>query len=93
MKVQASVIVKKLFMKGIMVTVNQDIDYEQAEEIALEFNCICEPEEKVDVIEELLREDEEDQKKIWLPVHRLSVLWDTLTMVRHPFWMLSVTLR
>lgn len=59
MKVQASVIVKKLFMKGVMVTVNQDIDYEQAEEIALEFNCICEPEVKVDVIEELLREEEE----------------------------------
>ena len=62
MKVQASVIVKKLFMKGIMVTVNQDIDYEQAEEIALEFNCICEPEVKVDVIEELLREDEESEE-------------------------------
>ena len=59
MKVQASVIVKKLFMKGVMVTVNQDVDYEQAEEIALEFNCICEPEVKVDVIEELLREEEE----------------------------------
>ena len=55
-------IVKKLFMKGIMVTVNQDIDYEQAEEIALEFNCICEPEVKVDVIEELLREDEESEE-------------------------------
>ena len=64
MKVQASVIVKKLFMKGIMVTVNQDIDYEQAEEIALEFNCICEPEVKVDVIEELLREDEEAEENM-----------------------------
>ena len=42
-----------------MVTVNQEIDYDQAEEIALEFNCICEPEEKVDVIAELLKEDEE----------------------------------
>lgn len=59
LKVQASAIVKKLFMKGIMVTVNHDVDYEQAEEIALEYNCICEPEEKVDVIEELLREEEE----------------------------------
>ncbi|MBQ7676815.1 MAG: translation initiation factor IF-2, partial [Lachnospiraceae bacterium] len=60
MKIAPSAIVKKLFMKGKMVTVNQDIDYEQAEEIALEFNCICEPEEKVDVIAELLKEDEED---------------------------------
>ena len=55
MKVQPAVIVKKLFLKGTMVTVNQEIDYDQAEEIALEFNCICEPEEKVDVIEELLK--------------------------------------
>ncbi len=60
MKVQASTIVKKLFLKGVMVTVNQEVDYEQAEEIALEFNCICEQEVKVDVIEELLREEEED---------------------------------
>ena len=27
-------------MKGQMVTVNQEIDYDSAEEIALEFNCI-----------------------------------------------------
>ena len=64
MKVQASVIVKKLFLKGQMVTVNQDVDYETAEEIALEFNCICEPEEKIDVIAELLKEDEEDESKM-----------------------------
>ena len=58
MKVQPSVIVKKLFMKGQMVTVNQEVDFDAAEEIALEFNYICEPEEKVDVIAELLKEDE-----------------------------------
>ena len=61
MKVQASEIVKKLFMQGIMMTVNQEIEYDKAEEIALEFNCIAEPEEKVDVIAELLKEDEEDE--------------------------------
>ena len=60
MKVQPSAIVKKLFMKGQMVTVNQEVDFESAEEIALEFNFICEPEEKVDVIAELLKEDEEN---------------------------------
>ena len=43
-----------------MVTVNQEVDFDAAEEIALEFNYICEPEEKVDVIAELLKEDEED---------------------------------
>ena len=64
MKVQPSVIVKKLFLKGTMVTVNQDIDFEHAEEIALEFNCIAEPEEKIDVIAELLKEEAEDESKM-----------------------------
>ena len=64
MKVQASEIIKKLFMKGQMVTVNQEIDYDCAEEIALEFNCIAEPEEKVDVIAELLKEDEEREEDL-----------------------------
>ncbi len=59
MKVQPAIIVKKLFLKGTMVTVNQEVDYETAEEIALEFNCICEPEEKIDVIAELLKEEED----------------------------------
>jgi len=47
-----------------MVTVNQEVDFETAEEIALEFNFICEPEEKIDVIAELLKEDEEDPKNL-----------------------------
>ena len=64
MKIQPSVIVKKLFMQGKIVTVNQEIDYETAEEIALEFDVLCEKEEVVDVIEELLKEDEEDEKKM-----------------------------
>lgn len=64
MKLQPSAIVKKLFMKGEMVTVNQEVDFETAEEIALEFNFICEPEEKIDVIAELLKEDEEDPKNL-----------------------------
>ena len=58
MKVVPSVIVKKLFMQGKVATVNQEIDYETAEEIALEFDVLCEKEEVVDVIEELLKEDE-----------------------------------
>ncbi len=60
MKIQPAVIVKKLFLQGTMVTVNAEIDYDTAEEIALEFNCIAEPEVKVDVIAELLKEEEED---------------------------------
>ena len=62
MKMQPSVIVKKLFMQGMMVTVNHEIDFEKAQEIALEYDIIAEPEEKVDVIEELLKEEEEDEK-------------------------------
>ena len=61
MKVVPSVIVKKLFMQGKVVTVNQEIDFDTAEEIAMEFDVLCEKEEVVDVIEELLKEDEEDE--------------------------------
>ena len=61
MKIVPSVIIKKLFMQGKIVTVNQEIDYETAEEIAMEFDVLCEKEVVVDVIEELLKEDEEDE--------------------------------
>lgn len=61
MKMQPSVIVKKLFMEGVMVTVNHEIDFEKAQEIAMDYDIIAEQEEKVDVIEELLREEEEPE--------------------------------
>ena len=64
MKIQPSVIVKKLFMQGKIVTLNQEIDFETAEEIAMEFEVLCEKEEVVDVIEELLKEEEEDESKM-----------------------------
>ena len=64
MKIVPSVIVKKLFLQGKVVTVNQEIDYETAEEIALEFEVLCEKEVKVDVIEELLKEEDEDESKL-----------------------------
>ena len=57
MKMQPSVIIKKLFMQGKIVTVNQEVDYDTAEEIAMEFEVLCEKEEVVDVIEELLKEE------------------------------------
>ena len=62
MKIQPSAIVKKLFLQGQIVTVNQEITFETAEEIAIEYEIICEKEVKVDVIEELLKEEEEDEK-------------------------------
>ena len=67
MKLQPSAIVKKLFLKGQMVTLNQEIDYDQAEEIAMEYDVLCEQEEKVDVIAELLKEEDEDDEQIWFP--------------------------
>ena len=59
MKIQPAAIVKKLFLQGTMVTVNQEIDFDTAEEIALDYDIICEKEVKVDVIEELLKEAED----------------------------------
>ena len=64
MKIQPSVIVKKLFMQGKIVTLNQEVDFETAEEIAMEFEVLCEKEVVVDVIEELLKEEEEDASKM-----------------------------
>ena len=61
MKLQPSAIVKKLFLQGQIVTLNSEIDYEKAEEIAMEYDVLCEKEEKVDVIAELLKEEEENE--------------------------------
>ena len=58
MKMQPAAIIKKLFLEGKIVTVNQEISYEDAENIAIDYDIICEKEVKVDVIEELLKEDE-----------------------------------
>ena len=60
MKIQPSVIIKKLFLQGQIVTLNSEISFEDAENIAIEYEIICEKEVKVDVIEELLKEEEED---------------------------------
>ncbi|MDD6797792.1 MAG: translation initiation factor IF-2 [Clostridia bacterium] len=64
MKVQPSAVVKKLFLQGKVVTINQEIDYDTAEEIALEFNCICDHEVKVDIIAELLKEEDENPETL-----------------------------
>jgi len=61
MKVPAATVIKKLFLQGNVVSLNHEITYEEAEEIALEYNCIAEMEEKVDLIAEILKEDEEDE--------------------------------
>ena len=63
-KVTPAVIIKKLFLAGQMVTINTEFPFEEAAEIALEYNCIAEEEVKVDVIEELLKEEEEDESNL-----------------------------
>ena len=60
-KVPVAQLIKKLFMAGKIYNVNTELDFEAAGEIALEYNYIAEEEEKIDVIEELLREEEEDE--------------------------------
>lgn len=64
MKMPAAALVKKLFMQGQMVSLNQEITFDEAEEIALSFDIIAELEEKVDMVAELLKEEEEDESKM-----------------------------
>ncbi len=64
MKLQPSAIVKKLFMEGKIVTVNQEVSYEDAENIAMEYEILCEKEVKVDIIEELLKEEDEAEENL-----------------------------
>ena len=64
MKMKASDIIKKLFLSGKVVTLNQELSYEDAENIAMEYEILCEHEVKVNVIEELLKEGEEDESKL-----------------------------
>ena len=64
MKVPASPIIKKLFMDGKMVTMNTDLTFEEAEEIAVEYEILCEHEEKKDLIADLLREEEENEENL-----------------------------
>ena len=61
MKIPAAQIIKKLFLEGKMYNVNSDITYDEAEEIALEYDILCEHEVVVDVIEEMLKEEDENE--------------------------------
>ena len=65
MKQAPSAIIKKLFMGGKMVNLNSEISYEEAEEIAMEYEILCEKEVKVNIVEELLKDtEEEDPEKL-----------------------------
>ena len=63
MKQKSADIIKKLFLKGQIVTLNTELSYEEAENIAVEYDILCEMEEKVDVIKELVQDSEVDEEK------------------------------
>ncbi|MBO4410921.1 MAG: translation initiation factor IF-2 [Lachnospiraceae bacterium] len=62
MKMKPAELIKKLFLQGKMMTLNSELTYEEAEALALEYDILSEKEVEVNVIEELLKEDEEDEK-------------------------------
>ncbi len=70
-KVAPAAMIKKLFLDGKMYTINSELSFDDAAEIALEYNCIAEEEIKIDVIEELLKEEEDDESTL---VHRPPVV-------------------
>ena len=62
MKMQPSVIIKKMFLAGKIMTINTELDFDQAGEIAMEYNFEPEAEVVEDVIEKFL-EDIEDAEE------------------------------
>lgn len=63
LSIPANDIIKKLLISGGgLVNLNTELDFERAEEIAIEYDRLVELEEKVDVIEEILKEEEEEDE-------------------------------
>ncbi|WZL83216.1 translation initiation factor IF-2 [Vallitaleaceae bacterium 9-2] len=58
-----SEIVKYLMLKGIMATANQEINFDLAVEIGLEYEVLIEKEQEKDFIEEFFAEDDIDDEK------------------------------
>ncbi len=64
-KVPANDIIKKLLLSGGgLVNLNTELDFERAEEIAMEYDVIVEKEEQVDVIEELIKDEEDPEETL-----------------------------
>ena len=64
MHLKPAELIKKLFLAGKAMTVNSEVTYEEAENIAADYDILCEKEEKVDVIQELLKEDEDKEEDL-----------------------------
>ena len=60
MNKSGSELVKSLMKKGQMIAINQEIDYETAAEIAMDYNILAEEKVEVDILEELFGEEPED---------------------------------
>jgi translation initiation factor IF-2 len=67
MKIEPSQIIKKLFLQGVMITLNTSLDYDKAEEIAMDYDILCEHEEKVDLIKEYLKDSDDEDPKDLVP--------------------------
>ncbi|MCL2375869.1 MAG: translation initiation factor IF-2 [Defluviitaleaceae bacterium] len=59
MNKQGAELVKALIKKGDMISINQEISYEKAMEIAIEYNILVEEKIEIDILEEVFAEDEE----------------------------------
>ena len=64
MKMQPSVIIKKMFLAGKIMTINTELDFEQAGEIAMEYNFEPEAEIVEDVIEKFLEDIEDSEETL-----------------------------
>jgi len=56
LRVSAAEIIKKLFMKGKVVTLNHELDFETASNIAEEYGILVEQEKEEDIVEKLIND-------------------------------------
>jgi len=64
LKMQPAALIKELFLKGKIFTLNDVLDFETAEEIALDKDIICEHEVEINYIEELLKEEDDPEETL-----------------------------
>ncbi|MCL2575242.1 MAG: translation initiation factor IF-2 [Defluviitaleaceae bacterium] len=64
MNKQGAELVKNLFKKGEMITLTQEISFEKAEEIAIEYNILAELKVEVDILEEVFAEEDESEEML-----------------------------
>lgn len=62
--VSATEIIKVLMKKGVMASINQEIDFDTAVQVAENFNVLVEAAEEIDLLEEIFREIQDDEKDL-----------------------------